>query len=83
MTERFEYNGQEYWVTVTAAIKPETNEGTYVAFVSDIQPDGLIYGKQVNNPNGQPEFFNDVNTALIHAQDIKQAEIDGGVQGFF
>jgi hypothetical protein len=57
MAEKFEHNGQEYWVTVTTAIKPETNEGAYVAFVKDHEPDGLIYGKQVNQPNGEPMFL--------------------------
>jgi len=83
MAERFEHNGQAFWVTVTAAIKPETNEGAYVAFVRDEEPDGLLYGKQVTKPDGKPFFFDDINTALIYAQDIKQSEIDGDINGFF
>jgi len=76
MADKFEHSGQEYWVTVTAAIDPDTNEGTYVAFVADREPDGMIYGKQVNQPNGKPMFFANKFSALTNASAVKQAEID-------
>ena len=74
--KKYEYKGHKFWVTVDPTINTETNGTIYLAYISNTEPKGLLYGELVKQPNGKPMIFEDTITAYTNAYGVRKSEID-------
>lgn len=73
--KKFTHKGETYWVTLDPAIHSITNEGGFIAYVSNKEPEGLYFGALVKNEDGKAIFFLDEFTAFTNAQAIAKSQL--------
>ena len=76
MTKDYEHKGNQYWITVEPALNTLTSKTNFIAYVSDSEPNGLLFGVVVKNPDQSVMEFESELAAFTNANAIKQSEID-------